>query len=689
MQMSFAFKRSVTSVLLACLAAGLTVGCNKKPNGSEEPTFNTELYNLRLTEINYNPPSDGSASGNGPEFLEFKNVGATTLKLENIEITSGVTYAFPASAVLEPGEFIVLACDSAAFHKRYGFAPDGIYNGALSNSGETIVVKDVRFDSVIISVTYSDSSPWPTEADGNGYTLVLADPSKRATGPEAWRRSVRPGGSPKADDIRKEVNPELLNLRITEIHYHPLDLDGIDGDTLEFIELKNTGTKTLDLGNVAFTSGITYAFPAGSKCESNGFIVLVKDPVMFKKRYSSVKPFGIYSGSLSNNGEKIAIADIAADTEIVMVQYDTTSPWPKEADGDGYSLVPVKRNPDRNQNDPAAWRRSFNIDGSPGADDPAVVVVNEVLTHTDPPQYDAIELYNPGDDSVNIGGWYITDDRRNPMKFRIPDNTIVPPGGYVYFDETNFNADPANASSFTFNSHGEEAWVLSDARGCLYGYCHGCKFGELENGISIGRYITSDGKEVFVTQKSVTLGKENSGPLIGPLIINEIMYHSPDNEGDYVEIANISGEEIRLSHPQYPEHTWKISGISFVFPPNTSIKPGEVIVVATDTITVDYFRVRYTIPSEVQVFQMVGGLKNSGEKLKLQKPEDPYKDSTLTPADTMIFPYMVVDEVEYSDQKPWPAEADGGGKSLHRIKTLYGNDPAEWKAGNPTPGKID
>jgi hypothetical protein len=51
-------------------------------------------------------------------------------------------------------------------------------------------------------------------------------------------------------------------------------------------------------------------------------------------------------------------------------------------------------------------------------------------------------------------------------------------------------------------------------------------------------------------------------------------------------------------------------------------------------------------------------------------------------------PYYSVDTVRYNDRRPWPLAADGGGASLQRLNaTQYGNDPANWVAARPTPGR--
>ena len=163
------------------------------------------------------------------------------------------------------------------------------------------------------------------------------------------------------------IPEELYNLKITEIHYHPLAQDDIDDRNFEFLELKNIGTSPLDLSGVRFCRGITYSFPVRTVLKSNAFIVLAADRVQFEERYGFA-PFDEYDGFLDNAGERIALVNASDDT-VISVRYNNRDPWPVSADGEGYSLVPKEPNPSGNQNDPDNWQSSSKIHGSPGADD--------------------------------------------------------------------------------------------------------------------------------------------------------------------------------------------------------------------------------------------------------------------------------------------------------------------------------
>ncbi len=163
------------------------------------------------------------------------------------------------------------------------------------------------------------------------------------------------------------VPDDIYNLKVTEIHYHPLTDTTMNDQELEFIELKNTGSSPIDLSGISFCNGIDYKFPLRSVVKAGGFIVLAANETGFAKRYGFY-PFGQYKGFLNNGGERIALIDVQKDT-IFNVRYDDNNPWPESADGEGRSLVPVELDPSGDQNNVEVWRASLDVHGSPGRDD--------------------------------------------------------------------------------------------------------------------------------------------------------------------------------------------------------------------------------------------------------------------------------------------------------------------------------
>ncbi|MCX6138077.1 MAG: CotH kinase family protein [Ignavibacteriales bacterium] len=167
-------------------------------------------------------------------------------------------------------------------------------------------------------------------------------------------------------------NDNVRDLKVTEIHYHPLPADTVSGNEIEFLELKNTGSLPINLSQAAFSKGITYTFPTGCVIDPNAFIVLASNKAEFTRRYAFL-PFGEYDGQLDNSGERVLLMTAAADT-IFSIQYDDTAPWPVAPDTGGYSLVPKEINPRGDQNDGSQWRSSYAVHGSPGRDDNVTAV---------------------------------------------------------------------------------------------------------------------------------------------------------------------------------------------------------------------------------------------------------------------------------------------------------------------------
>lgn len=295
------------------------------------------------------------------------------------------------------------------------------------------------------------------------------------------------------------------------------------------------------------------------------------------------------------------------------------------------------------------------------------ILVNEVLPHTDPPQVDAVELYNPTAQTANIGGWCLSDTKNEPCRYRIPDGAQIAADGYFVLTDQDF--------PFRLSEFGEEILLsAADASGALTGYTHGFAFGASVNGVSFGRLVTSTGAERFPAQRAVTLGRANAGPLVGPVVIAELMYHPPDGGDEYLALVNISSATVPLYDPAHPKHRWQLTGIgAYLFPADVELLPGQaLLLVATEP---DAFRTRHHLASDSMVLgPFSGALSDRGERIALLRPDTPELDGTA--------PYVEVDAVDYDDGQPWPAAAaNGQGQSLLRRDLFaFGDDPANWKS---------
>lgn len=164
-----------------------------------------DLSALKLTEVHYHPldkiVAEDTISDKDLEFIEFKNTGITALNISGMMIDSAVTFTVPASTIIAPGKFYVIASDSLSFGTLYGIYPNGVFDGHLSNSSEQIIVNDSQGNS-LIDMTYTDTDPWPEDTDGLGYSLTstVNNPTANPANPEYWKNSSMLNGSPFSDD---------------------------------------------------------------------------------------------------------------------------------------------------------------------------------------------------------------------------------------------------------------------------------------------------------------------------------------------------------------------------------------------------------------------------------------------------------------------------------------------------------
>ena len=127
---------------------------------------------------------------------------------------------------------------------------------------------------------------------------------------------------------------DLPPLVISRIHYHPADIDSINGNRLEFIQINNNGDEDVDLtGFYLRELGVTYTFPIDSHLAARDSLILCSDSATYVDFYHHI-PFGEYDRKLSNKDENIVLAD-AWGNVIDEVHYYDSEPWPSEPDGFG------------------------------------------------------------------------------------------------------------------------------------------------------------------------------------------------------------------------------------------------------------------------------------------------------------------------------------------------------------------
>ena len=154
-----------------------------------------------INEINYNSHDDYESK----DWVELYNAGTTDVDLTGWTYSDeddGHVFAFPDGTILNSGEYLVAAQEIASFSAIH---PDvsnvvGDADFGLSGGGELVRIFDAS-GVIVDSLTYDDSAPWPEEADAQGYTLALTDPTCDNHLPVCWSASAQMNGTPGAPNF--------------------------------------------------------------------------------------------------------------------------------------------------------------------------------------------------------------------------------------------------------------------------------------------------------------------------------------------------------------------------------------------------------------------------------------------------------------------------------------------------------
>lgn len=654
-----------------------------------------------------------------PDYIELHNASDSPVDLGGWRVADSTTnYAFTAGLIIPPRGFLVVYCDSdtAATNVIHtGFGLSGTQGDAVALYRNGVLVESNYF-----GIQAPDFSVGRV-ADGTGaFQLTLPTPG--------------------TNNVAATMgNP--LNLRLNE--WQALGI-GSGRSTNDWIELFNTDTNPVALAGLVLTDDAGKAkTPSDLNDTANFARKRLKD-------YSYIAPQGfvvIYLPRTANDADELDYFSISSTSgdRIWLYAADRTTMIDNVTSTNNVANKTEGRLPDGGDF-PNTNNIAFKLPNSSRGDSNfgpiPEVVINEFLAHVDPPLEDAIELYNPTSTNVNIGGWWLSNNRNNPKKYQIPAGTIIESGGFKMFYEFQFNNTNTAVEPFNLNSaRGGEIYLFkANAAGDLLGFRRGVDFGASQNGISFGRWINSQTNVDIVPMATLTFGSDidrddlptfgnvaafragagapNNYPKVGPVVINEIHYHPPDiisgaeildnSLDEYIELYNTSSQSVPLYDPinyvyqgdNYANgrtNTWRLrGGISFDFPTNDVSMPANSFLLVvnfdpSDSTVVRDFTNRFNIPgypSTVQIFgPYKGKLGNGGATVELRKPDAP-QGPPLHDDERGFVPYLYADSVKYNDKAPWSLTADGQGYSLQRRVALdYGNDPLNWKGDPTSPGR--
>jgi hypothetical protein len=256
--------------------------------------------------------------------------------------------------------------DSNANYLKYRI----VENDTRVPPGGYYVLTETQFADALGGLSsYQGEELWLIESHSSGRPVRFVD---RVDFKEGTENGVSVGRWPNGEgglfamDQRtfgtENTGPKPGEVIISEVHYHPVDPDGIDGpldaDLFEFVEIYNRSVSAVDLSTWQVDGGIEFPFAQGTLINPGQTLVVVSfapedasSAELFRAQYglsSTVRLVGPFSGQLANNGEPVRLewADEppAVQPDFIpwiledRIDYDDEAPWPETADGLGDAL---------------------------------------------------------------------------------------------------------------------------------------------------------------------------------------------------------------------------------------------------------------------------------------------------------------------------------------------------------------
>lgn len=439
-------------------------------------------------------------------------------------------------------------------------------------------------------------------------------------------------GNSDAFDVLEMI---IVDLKISEIMYNAMG----GTDTLEYFEIYNNGDDAVNLNGFEITDGVSLTF--GDVTINAGAYLVVAGSAANMMEAFGVTAVEWTSGGLSNGGEDIRIID-TYDNVVAFVDYDDGGDWPSKETGKSIRFC----DPSLDNNDPANW--SISVEylatiegedkfGTPGA----------TCGEANP----AAQL-----DFVNVNNGSVIYDGE-PFSVKIQS---LDAGGILTTVDTDVNVTLTVATG-TGTLGGTFTGTIASGTNSVIIY--GLTYSPFENGVVLNvnddaSNLTSGTSDAFNVNEIVILD----------VVINEIMYNSIDVDEEWIELYNGSDATIDLEN-------WSIidddpSHDPIVITAGYSVAAGEYFTISVSTAG------SFPFTPDFDGTGFFNLNNNLGDNITLTNNEG-----------------FDVDNVAYSDEAPWPIEADGNGPSLSLLDPALNNDlPENWAASlqdGGTPGEIN
>ncbi len=640
MDMRF-YKRILAAALLA--GAFLLCGCTETDPGNDPGSSNKPSGSASGVVIN-EVVSSNSLSHIDPKYgsldwIEFKNTGSADVDISGWRVSDtpslSVALTFPEGTVIPAGSFLTVLCRTEL---PEGSDDDGgalIAPFGISRSGEKLYLSSGENRLAVLDVPYLTTDvSYARRPDGTyGFSAT----------PTFGAENVNIAAS--LDEALSTVVVEEDKLRISEL---------VIG-SLGWVELRNASSEEVNLSLYTLSDNesdpMKWTFPEMTLAPGE-FVVVelnLSDPespltASFKVSHSEAAIF--LFNSMRQLVDSMTVDPAVPDGVSAVAVGDGvayTSRITKGLENSAETFAEI------------GWKKME-------LSDPSVrLYINEVcpdnkygIVDSYGDRSDWVELYNPSDYPAYLSDYFLSDDVADPMKWRLPEVTLLPGEYVLVFLSGNETIGDEIHASFKLSKTEGGVWLS-----CLNGMTQDCLSvpGDLVSNASVGRNESLEIRYYAAPtpgEANTTYGFEKSASILSfdpnSLYISEVLaVTAPRSSGsDWVEIVNCSSSARSLqgfSLTDDPDEPRK-----FTFG-GTVIEAGGFSVVYCDSGSVG--------TSSVARFS----ISNSGDTIYLISPEGAVVDVFQTGMTTLGVSSGRADRTQTGDRcffaQPTPGQKNG------------------------------
>ncbi|MBN1358012.1 lamin tail domain-containing protein [Candidatus Bathyarchaeota archaeon] len=386
--------------------------------------------------------------GDYPDWIELYNDGTEAVDLSGMYLTddlSDLKWQFPSGTTIESDSFLVVWADntlySGSLHTSFGLNATGEEIGLFAEDEETLI------DSIRFGAQDSDAS-FGRFPDGS----------------PSWNQLTPTPGVPN-ESYESEISGIPNDLVINEfMANNDIAIPGPDCFYSDWIELYNGGSVSVDVSGMYLSDNLAnpcaWQFPSGTFIAPNGFLVVWADNV------SSLDSLHA-SFALNSNGEEIGLFACDGKSVIDAIVFDN------QVNDVSYGRLP-NGNLSWNYLTPTLGLENnqgkvVNVEvATPFGSVPDGLFINELMADnqitiadSDGTYPDWIELYNASNETIDLGGMYLTDDLADPTAWRFPNDTLIESGGYLLIWAGGSSDNSSLHTSFGLNANGEAVGLFA------------------------------------------------------------------------------------------------------------------------------------------------------------------------------------------------------------------------------------